>query len=212
MIGEKNILLIGGGGHCKACIDVIEADGLYKIVGIIDVPKKKGQLVLGYSIIGHDENIEKFLKKTNNVLITVGQIKTPSLRIILFDKVKEAGGHFPVIISPKAHVSKNATVEEGTIIMHGAIVNADAIINKNCIINNLALIEHEVVIGNHVHVSTGAIINGGCKIGDRCFIGSGTVINQGVKLCNDVILGSGSLVRKDILVPGVYAGNKLKKY
>ena len=38
--------------------------------------------------------------------------------------------NFPVIISPKAYVSKEAKIGEGTIIMHGAIVNKNSKIGK----------------------------------------------------------------------------------
>ena len=37
----KKIILVGGGGHCKSCIDVIENENKYKIIGIIDKKKKK---------------------------------------------------------------------------------------------------------------------------------------------------------------------------
>ena len=30
------IILIGGGGHCKSVIDVIEQEGKFQIAGIID--------------------------------------------------------------------------------------------------------------------------------------------------------------------------------
>jgi hypothetical protein len=36
----KKVFLIGGGGHCKSCIDVIENENKYKIKGIIDKKKK----------------------------------------------------------------------------------------------------------------------------------------------------------------------------
>jgi len=36
----KKIILLGGGGHCKSCIDVIENENIYKIAGIIDKKKK----------------------------------------------------------------------------------------------------------------------------------------------------------------------------
>ena len=39
MIKNKKLILIGGGGHCKACIDVIELENKYKIMGILDSPK-----------------------------------------------------------------------------------------------------------------------------------------------------------------------------
>ncbi len=210
-MNKTDIILIGGGGHCKACIDVIEESGFYDIKGIVDVRDKIGHTILGYKIIDEDKNIGKYLNN-NSFLITVGFIKSPDLRVKLFNEIKNKGGVFPVIISPKAQVSKHATIQQGTIIMHGTVVNADVFIGENVIVNNLALIEHDVTIGNHTHVSTGSRINGGCKIGEKCFIGSGTIINQGISVCSDVIIGSGSLVRKDIDKPGVYTGNPLKKY
>ncbi|MBI4645951.1 MAG: acetyltransferase, partial [Bacteroidia bacterium] len=33
MKGKQKIILIGGGGHCKACSDVIETEGKYNIAG-----------------------------------------------------------------------------------------------------------------------------------------------------------------------------------
>ena len=36
MSNKRPILLIGGGGHCASVIDVIESQGIYKIMGIVD--------------------------------------------------------------------------------------------------------------------------------------------------------------------------------
>jgi len=32
----KSLLLIGGGGHCRSCIDFIEEEGKYQIAGIVN--------------------------------------------------------------------------------------------------------------------------------------------------------------------------------
>lgn len=210
MSQKEEIILIGGGGHCKACIDVIEQENRFSIMGIIDVPENIGQTILGYSIIDHDNNIKNYVDRYN-FLITVGYIKKAELRLSLFKEINSLGGSFPSIISPKAHVSKHASIGKGTIIMHGAIVNSSAIIDDNCIINNLALVEHDTIVGGNTHISTGAIVNGACVIGSNCFIGSGTVINQGIHLNSDIIIGSASIVRKNITKPGIYASNPLKK-
>ena len=42
----KKIILIGAGGHCKSCIDVIEEEKKFEIVGIIDNFRKKS--IFGY--------------------------------------------------------------------------------------------------------------------------------------------------------------------
>ena len=39
----KKIILIGGGGHALSCIDVIEHEKKFKIIGIIDKKLKKGK-------------------------------------------------------------------------------------------------------------------------------------------------------------------------
>ncbi|MDA3894014.1 MAG: acetyltransferase [Salinivirgaceae bacterium] len=178
----KEIILIGGGGHCKACIDVIETTGLYQIAGIIDTKDKIGEKVLGYSIIGCDDDIPKLSKTYNYFFITIGQIGEPKLRRQLFVKLKTLKLTLPVIISPHAYVSKHTIIGEGSIIMHHACVNAGASVGENCIINTKALIEHDATINNHTHIATGAIINGGVIVGENCFIGSGAVTKQMIKI------------------------------
>ena len=74
---KEKIILIGGGGHCKSCIDVIEQEGRFTIAGIVDVPEKKQHNVLGYPVIGTDADLEELIKTFPNMLITLGYIKSP---------------------------------------------------------------------------------------------------------------------------------------
>src|SRR6476620_8115504 len=130
-----DIILIGGGGHCKSVIEVIESAGQYKIGGIVDVPEKVGELVLGYKIIGSDNDLPSLMAEFRNFHITVGHIRSNKVRVKMFDQLREKGASLPVIIASTAHVSSHARVNEGSVIMHHAFVNAGAKIGKNCIIN-----------------------------------------------------------------------------
>lgn len=47
---------------------------------------------------------------------------------------------------------------------------------------------------------------GRTEIGDRVSIGSNATILP-VTICNDVVVGAGAVVTRDILEPGIYAGN-----
>lgn len=212
-MNQRNLILIGGGGHCKSVIDVAESAG-YNIIGILDIPENIGKSVLDYKVIGTDDDILQFADKAE-FIITVGFIKSPAIRMRLFDKVREAGGKLATIIASTAHVSRYASLGEGTVVMHQAVVNAGAKIGENCIINTFCNIEHDAVIGDQCHISTGAMVNGDCKVGKMCFIGSQSVLANGISICDDVIVGAGSLVRKNILKPGIYSGNpailKIKK-
>lgn len=200
-----NLILLGGGGHCKSVIEVAESAG-YNILGVLDKPEEVGKQVLDYKVIGTDDDIAQYIDKAEFV-ITVGFIKNPSIRIKLYNKVKDAGGRLATIIASTAHVSKYATIGEGTVIMHQSVVNAGAKAGVNCIINTFANIEHDAHVGDQCHISTGTMVNGDCKVGDRCFIGSQSVLANGITVGDDIIVGAGSFVRKNISVKGIYSGN-----
>ena len=185
----KPLILLGGGGHCKSVIDVAESAG-YTILGVLDKAELVGTKVLGYEIIGTDDDIPQYVDKAE-FLITVGQIKSPATRQKLAALVEQAGGRFATVIASDAYVSKYATIGAGTVIMHKAVVNADANIGEHCIINTMANIEHEVQIGGFCHVSTGVMVNGNCKIPEGMFIGSQSVINNGADCANVDYAGGG---------------------
>ena len=191
----NKIILIGGGGHCKSVIDVIEQEARFEIAGIIDKPELLGSKILGYPVIGNDFDLESLAKKYPNALVTVGQIKTALVRIKLYDLAIKAGFTLPSIVSPNAYISKHSKIGNGTIIMGNVIVNANTSIGDNCIINSKALIEHDCLISSHCHISTNAIINGGVKIGSKCFIGSNVTTKNNIIIKENSFIKAGSLVK-----------------
>jgi sugar O-acyltransferase (sialic acid O-acetyltransferase NeuD family) len=189
----KKIILLGSGGHSKACIDVIESEKKFKIIGLVD-NKKKYDSLFGYKILGNETELKFISKKTNFALIAIGHLKDNTIRENLYKKAKYFKFNYPTIISPLAYVSKHATIGAGTIVMHGSIVNAGATIAENCIINSNSLIEHDVKIESHCHISTGAIVNGGVYIKKNSFIGSGSVMKQ------NIIIGKNCFVNANIFL------------
>jgi len=179
---KREILLVGGGGHCKSVIDVIELEDKYTIAGIIDRAELVGKDVLDYKVIGCDDDLEKFRQKYKYAFVTVGHIKSNAIRVRLFNRLKELGYILPTIVSPLAYISKYSTIQEGTIIMHQALINADAKIGKNSIINTKALIEHDVVVENNCHISTSSVLNGGVVVKENSFFGSNAVSKEYIEI------------------------------
>lgn len=208
---KKEIILVGGGGHCRACIDVIEAGEEFVVAGIVDLKGKLGSEVSGYRIIATDSELERLAIKFKYFLVTVGYIKDMSKRIQIIKHLKRLNVNLPVIVSPFSYVSRNTLIGEGSIIMHKAVINTNVKVGENSIINTSALLEHDVSIGEHCHISTGAVINGGCQIGKRVFVGSNTVVVNNVGIGDDVIIGAGSVVLRSIIKKGVYGGNPLRE-
>ncbi len=191
----RNLILIGGGGHCKACIDVIEETEQFNLVGVLDKPEFVGENVLGYSVLGSDDMIESLAQKNYEFLITVGQIRTHQIRQKLFSKLLECNASLATVISPRAYVSKHATIGQGTIVMHDALISVDAKVGQNCIINSKALVEHDVVIEDHCHISTAAVLNGGVNIKKGTFFGSNAVSKENSITSIEGFVKAGSLFK-----------------
>lgn len=196
---KEKIILIGGGGHCKSCIDVIEQEGRLEIAGIVERSGyTKDESVLGYPILGTDHDLPELRKRFEYALISIGQIKTAETRIRLYELLKKLEFSLPVIVAPTAYVSPHATVAKGTIIMHQAMVNAGARVGRNCIINNKALVEHDAVIEDHCHIATNAVINGGVKVGSGTFFGSNAVSKEYIEIGGKAIIGCGAKIIKNV--------------
>ena len=191
----KKIILIGGGGHCKSVIDVIEQENKFQIAGIVDKHELLDSKILGYQVIGNDSDLEKLSKKYKYALITIGQIKSVSPRLKLFALIKKLGFFMPYIISPNAYVSKHSKVGNGTVLMHNVVINTNVYIGENCIINSKALIEHDCIIDNHCHISTNAIINGGVKIGAESFVGSNVTTKNNIRIKKKSFIKAGTLIK-----------------
>lgn len=207
----QKVILIGGGGHCKSVIDIIESGNTYEIEGILDVAENVGKQILGYTISGTDHDIETLAASGCSFIITVGQIRSSALREKIYTRLQACKASIATIIAPTAAVSKHAEIGAGTVILHHATVNAGAVIGQNNIINTGSNIEHDVYTGNHCHIATHAVLNGDCRIGTGVFIGSNAVLAQGILVCDKAIVGAGTVVYKDIAEQGTYVGNPAKK-
>lgn len=193
-----DLILVGGGGHCVSCIDVICQNNEFKIAGVLDREDRKGQMPDTCPYVGTDKDIPDLCRKGYQFMVTVGQIKSSTLRFELFQKVRSCQGLLAVVVSPLGYVSSRASLGQGTMVMHRAIVNAGSEVGDNCIINTGAIVEHDTRIGSHCHIATSAVVNGDVCLGNHSFVGSGAVIKQGVTIGDHVIVGAGVTVLHDV--------------
>jgi sugar O-acyltransferase (sialic acid O-acetyltransferase NeuD family) len=204
---KSKVLIIGAGGHATSCIEVIEAEDKKEIVGLIGTPAEIGRKLLGYEVLGSEKDFVALLELTSNLILGIGQIKSPNLRIEIKEKYIKNGFTFESVISPTAQISKHAVIGAGTVIMHRVVINAGVKIGDYSIINTGSIIEHDSKIGNFSHISTGVISNGETSIGDYSFVGSGTIIMERIKIGNNCIVGMGQHVRHDLSDNSKYVGN-----
>ena len=192
---SASVVVLGSGGHSRACIDVFESQNRYQIGGIVDRRLYPHGQLLGHPCLGTDDDLPNLATKYELAFVAVGHVNISELRRNLFLRLRDLEFKFPTIVASTAYVSPHARVGAGSIVMHGATVNAGAVIGDNCIINTRAVVEHDAKVGAHCHISTGAILNGDVRVGDGSFVGSGCTVREGISMGQNVLVGMGLSVR-----------------
>ncbi|MBF0531667.1 MAG: hypothetical protein HQL23_01055 [Candidatus Omnitrophica bacterium] len=96
---KKQLILIGGGGHCRSCMDVIRAEGRFAIAGIVDPNIPAGAKVLEAVCLGSDADLPVLAKKYAYVLLTIGHPLWPDTRIKIFQQLRDLGAQATVTSS-----------------------------------------------------------------------------------------------------------------
>lgn len=203
-MSQKNLILIGAGGHAKACIEIIETAGEFKIAHVVGQESELGKKVLGYTIEHTDSDLNTLRDKYEYAFIGIGQMHNPDSRKSIYSNLVNLGFQIPTIISNHAIVSKYAKIGSGSIVMNGSIVNVDSRVGQNVILNTGALIDHDAIIGDHCHISTKVIVNGGSKIKQGTFVGSGTVVRNGIEIGENSFVAMGCVITESLLPNSTY--------
>ena len=79
-------------------IDVIEQEGRFDIAGVVERPVyTESGSILGYPILGTDDDLPELRKQIEYAIITVGQIKTPEPRMRLYELLKKLRARAKII-------------------------------------------------------------------------------------------------------------------
>ncbi|MBQ4581762.1 MAG: acetyltransferase [Oscillospiraceae bacterium] len=199
---REKVMLIGGGGHAKVIMDIVQACG-DTVVGLLDDGIEIGTVVQGVPVVGAAIDAEKFTDC--RFIVAVGN------NVIRHRIVDALALRWYTAVHPSAVISPNAVIGEGSVVMPAAVVNAGAKVGRHCIINTAAVVEHDNVIGDYAHVSCGAVLTGAVHVGEEALVGAAAVVRNNVHICAGCIVGAGSVVITDMKEKGTYAGIPARK-
>ena len=200
------IVVIGGGGHARVVLSVLRKLKCFRVLGYTDLNDQDS--ILGAAYLGPDRKLAALAsrRKSLKAVMAVGQVGTGEQREALWTGFSSFSLQFPAIVSPDAIVNEEVSVGEATVVMDGAVINSGAVIGRGAIVNTHSTIEHDVAIGDWVHVAPGATISGGVEVGRFSMIGAGATVIEGIKIVAGCIVGAGAVVVRDFQEPGVYVG------
>jgi sugar O-acyltransferase (sialic acid O-acetyltransferase NeuD family) len=195
----KNIVLIGGGNQAHYTIDIIEKEGKYNIVGIIDSIHEVGSDRFGYKILGRQENISQLIEEYNieGGVISIGDNWS---RYYVYNQILELVPTFTFVnaIHPSVVIGNNVKLGVGIVAMAGCIFNPKSQIGNFTFFATGAQVEHDCQIGDFSSISAGSVTGGYVKLGKFSAITLGVTVVDRLEIGENTVVGSGSLVTKSL--------------
>ncbi len=204
----NSMIIYGGGGHGKALIDLLRALGSNPIAGVIDDRLTPGEPILGVPVLGGAVILGELKKRGVQLAVNaVGGIGNISVRIKVFEQLREAGFTCPALVHPRAFIEPSARLSEGVQVFPHAYVGSAAQIGYGAIVNTGAIVSHDCQVGDYANLSPGAILAGEVTIGRAVLVGMGVTVNLQVRVGERARIGNGATVKQDVPENGiVHAG------
>ena len=194
----KAVILIGGGGHARVLLDILQAQDV-KLIGYTDVKAApQFETAINLELLGDDEVILNYPADQVELVNGLGSLPGNNLRQKIFQRFTKKGYSFRTLVHPSAIVAKNVVLNDGVQVMAGVVIQTGSVIGANVIINTRASVDHDCHIAEHCHVAPGAVLSGGVKLGDGVHIGTGATLIQGVSIGCQVVVGAGAVVAKSV--------------
>ncbi len=188
----ESIALVGGGGHAKVVLGILNKINRYRVVGYTDL-KNTGYLS-GITYLGDDHSLIAAAMELGsmNLVLAVGQTGLGTPRSELWSELGRLRFAFPAVVSPDAIINQGVAIGEAVVVMDGAVINGGATIGRGAIVNTNSTIEHDVSLGDWVHVAPGATVCGGARIGRLSMVGAGATIIPGIRIAEGCVIGAGA--------------------
>jgi sugar O-acyltransferase (sialic acid O-acetyltransferase NeuD family) len=196
MMGVRNWVVIGAGGHAAVVVATIQAAGETVRVVLDDDPRAWGGDVLGVPVTG--PTAASAVRPGEAAVIGVGSNKA---RRDLTRRLPLAWG---VVIHPSAIIHNSVEIGEGTVIFAGVILQPRTRIGSHVIVNTAASVDHDGLLEDFVHVAPGARLSGHVTIREGALMGVGSAAIPGTTVGAWAVVGAGGAVVADV-APGATA-------
>ncbi|MCF0134695.1 MAG: PglB [Blautia sp.] len=146
---NNNLLIIGAGDYGQIAYEIAESMERFDKIDFLD---DNSDLA-----IGKIREIEKYY--ANDYSFGIVAMGDPESRYMLTRTLKENCFHVPVLIHPKAHVGKYASLKMGCIVEPMAVVHSGANVGPCTLISSGAVVNHSTLIEGYCHVDIGGLVS-----------------------------------------------------
>ena len=193
------LLVVGASGHCHALLAVIQRQGLYRPIGLIDSLQPIGATVHGLPVLGREADASALCgdHQVSHLFVAVGH---NAHRQRLTDQLLEhvPGVIFPSLLDPSAVVSADVHIGAGVAVMALAHIGPGSVLADGALINTAASLDHDSQLDSFASLAPGVVTGGSVQVGARSALCLGARVVHRCSIGADTVVGAGSLVLHDL--------------
>lgn len=137
-------------------------------------------------------------------------VASPAAQQRIVAALTDAGARFATLVHPRAYVSPEAEVGEGSIIAPFAFIGPGARLAPFAVVNVGAMVGHDVQVGRHAVISPHATLNGWSVLESRAFLGAHAAVLQFKRVGEGAQVAAGAVVYHDVPAGFLAVGNPAK--
>ena len=181
---------------CEAC-DV-------EIAGIFD-EHVKGDF-MGHKILGRDEDARRLADRLRDTPVLIVP-DAPAVRRKLAAYYLSLGYRPGSLVSPRAVVSKSASIGHGTVVQSCCHISASVRLGEFVKVNAAANLMHDSVVGDFTTIAPNAVLLGRVSVRAGCYVGANATLLPDIQVGEAAVVGAGAVVTRDVPARAVVVGN-----
>ncbi len=208
-----NIFIIGArtDGQAKVVLEIVEAEGKYRVAGFLDDdPSKQGMVIRGVPVVGRAADMAS-LAQEHGVTGAIVALGNCPVRREFGVKIREMGLQLVSAIHPTAHIDSDVVLGDGVVISPGVCIITGSVIGDSTNILTSATIDHDNRIGAGVVISPGVHTSGRVAIGQDVFVGTGAIFLPDAEVGAGAYVGAGAVVLRKVPAGETWAGVPARK-
>lgn len=173
-MGEKSLLILGAGIYSAVIFEIAMESGEFSKIAFLD--DRNSVTPFGGRVEGKISELGEISKRFTHAIAGIGN---PDVRLEMTKKIEEETGcSLAVLVSPRAYVSKSATLGDGCVIEPMAVVHSCCRLGKGCLVSAGAVINHAAVCSDFVHVDCNGTVEGFACVPEKTKVYAGTVFGR----------------------------------
>lgn len=187
---ENNLYVARTGSFAAEIAEYAEAAG-FSVLGLIETsdPARIGSTIHGFSVIEATPPPHDGARATMAAVVD---------RTGLWETLATQGWTAANVLHPLASVSPTVEIAEGCVVGPAVVIGACSSIEAHSLVARGSLIGHHVRIGVGAVINPGANIAGNVQIERAATIGMGATIVNGVSIGEQATVAAGSVVVRDV--------------